>query len=48
MMGKALKLVKRILWLLIIGTMIAFHNTYKQEFKSIDEIEVVMEEDEEE
>ena len=46
-MTKAFKLIRRILWLLIIGTMIAFHNTYKQEFKSIDEIEVVMEEDEE-
>ncbi|MEO1253638.1 MAG: hypothetical protein AAFY41_01955 [Bacteroidota bacterium] len=39
--------MKRVIWLLLIGTMIAFHNTYKKEFKSIDQIEVIVEEDEE-
>ena len=32
----------------IIGTMIAFHNTYKQEFKSLDDVrQEIIEEDEE-
>ncbi|WP_420317371.1 hypothetical protein [Ekhidna sp.] len=37
-MSKFWKLFKRIMWVAIIGTMIAFHNTYNQEFKSIDDV----------
>ena len=46
-MKRVFRLVKRVIWLIIIGMMIAFHNTYKQEFKSIDQVDVVREEDEE-
>ena len=41
--------MKRILWVAIIGTMIAFHNTYNQELKSLDDVrQEIVEEDEEE
>ncbi|WP_424962602.1 hypothetical protein [Ekhidna sp.] len=43
------EIIKRILWVAIIGTMIAFHNTYNQEFKSLDDVrQEIVEEDEEE
>ncbi|MEO9482949.1 MAG: hypothetical protein ABJG47_05865 [Ekhidna sp.] len=31
------KLWRRFCWVAIIGLMIAFHNTYNQEFKSLEE-----------
>ncbi|MEP0985801.1 hypothetical protein [Ekhidna sp.] len=37
-MSKFWRIVKRVLWVAIIGTMIAFHNAYNQEFKSLDDI----------
>ncbi|MEO9869720.1 hypothetical protein [Ekhidna sp.] len=48
-MSKLWKLIKRTFWVAIIGTMIAFHNTYNQEFKSLDDVKhEIVEEDEEE
>ncbi|WP_179213269.1 hypothetical protein [Ekhidna lutea] len=47
-MNKVWKLIKRMFWVAIIGTMIAFHNTYTQEFKSLDDVrQEIIEEDEE-
>ena len=40
------KALKRLVWVLIVGTMIAFHNAYKQEFKSLDDIQTEIKEDE--
>lgn len=41
--------MKRICWVAIIGIMIAFHNTYNQEFKSLDDVgkEQIAEDEEE-
>ncbi len=37
------------MWVAIIGTMIAFHNIYNQEFKSIEDVnQEIVQEDEEE
>ncbi|MEP1034130.1 hypothetical protein [Ekhidna sp.] len=41
-MSKLLKLLKRVCWVAIIGTMIAFHNMYNQEFKSVEENRIEM------
>ena len=43
-----IRFLKRCLWLVLVGTMIAFHNVYRQEFKAKDPVEVVIIEDEEE
>ncbi|WP_462253736.1 hypothetical protein [Ekhidna sp.] len=37
-MSKLLKFLKRLVWVSVIGLMIAFHNTYNQEFKSLDDV----------
>ncbi|MEQ6168428.1 hypothetical protein AAOE16_14635 [Ekhidna sp. MALMAid0563] len=48
-MNKLWKFLIRVWWVAIIGTMIAFHNTYNQEFKSLDDVrQEIVEEDEEE
>ncbi|WP_425389524.1 hypothetical protein [Ekhidna sp.] len=44
-MNKLWKFIKRIFWVAIIGTMIAFHNTYNQEFKSLDDVRQEIEEE---
>lgn len=40
--------IKKIIWLLIVGTMIAFHNFYQQEFKGVEKQSLEIVEDEEE
>ncbi|WP_420576554.1 hypothetical protein [Ekhidna sp.] len=42
------KIIRRFFWVMIIGVMIAFHNTYNQEFKSIDDVKQEIIEEEEE
>ena len=41
-------MLKRVVWIVLVGTMIAFHNAYKQEFKSLDDVQTEIKEDEEE
>jgi hypothetical protein len=47
MMTKFFRFLKRIIWVSIFGTMIAFHNFYQQEFKAVEDVrqEVVEEEE---
>lgn len=47
-MKKLLKILKKGLWVLIVGTCLALHNTYNQEFKSLEDIQIEIREDEEE
>ncbi|MEM7296647.1 MAG: hypothetical protein AAF391_00095 [Bacteroidota bacterium] len=47
-MRKLWRFLKRGLWILIVGTCLALHNTYNQEFKSLDDVQTEIKEDEEE
>ena len=48
MIKSVIRFVKRTAWVLIVGTMIAFHNYYQQEFKGVEDTrqEIVEEEEE--
>ena len=48
MMGTLYRFIRRMLWVVIVGTMIAFHNFYQQEFKNVEDTrqEIVEEEEE--
>lgn len=48
MFAKILRFIQRALWILIVGTMIAFHNMYTQEFKALEDVTQEIVEDEEE
>lgn len=48
MIGKAGHFLKRIIWLVIIGTMVAFHNFYQKEFKVVEDVKQEIIEDKEE
>jgi len=47
-MRQIFRLLKRISWLVLVGLMLAFHNSYNQEFKSLDDVRQEICEDEEE
>ena len=47
-MKKVLRFIARLVWMILFGLFIAFHNMYEKEFKSLDDdskIEIIDEDD---
>ena len=47
-MKKLFRILKKTLWIVVVGTCLALHNTYNQEFKSLEDVQTEIGEDEEE
>ena len=44
-MKKVIRSLKRLIWILLVGVMVAFHNAYNKEFTSIETVKQELVED---